>query len=76
MKLRNVITLCLAVLAGYLFGATYHPRQALAQTRHTVYVNQYVGNGGFQAINGDQVVGFQCIGGEPNMDRCYVASMK
>jgi hypothetical protein len=67
----NIVKTFLAVLLGFLLGATlYRPRPAKAAGN--VYVNQ-VPVGVYNPIEGTNVVGFSCTGSGGNAG-CYIAS--
>jgi hypothetical protein len=78
---RNVISVCLAVLFGFVLGAMLsHPKTVKAQSGVRVYITDDSSPGlGSTSVPSAQVVGFSCVEehiGSVENPRCYIAYVK
>ena len=80
MTTRNVISVCLAVLFGFVLGAMLsHPKTVRAQSGMNVYTANTSFPSGPISIPSTQIVGFSCVEervGSIDSPRCYVAYVK
>jgi hypothetical protein len=65
------LKLMLAVMAGFLLGAAFHPLQSRADGGSVSVKRASVGNS--TGIYGSNVVGFSCTGSGSDTE-CYIAS--